>query len=246
MLFHAPSDVDQLMAGFTCHLFATRLRFKDAMRAVKEPSLDVTPQGFGYIEQDITDTKTTSVPMSKRTLKTALGHALGLSGVRWAEAWVAKRKAMGLDAHTDRCLLPAIDPADNSKFMKRRLRSHEYVRWLKGFLSKSRMWSPGAQELGSHSAKATLLSWSAKYGLDFGTRRALGYHVPLKNRVVQVYSRDYQAAPMRKLELVDSAVSDGEFRPDLPRSDMCKKRRREEALKGQDPDEVRSSWPICT
>ena len=175
--------------------------------------------------------------MSKRILKIAVGHVLGLSGVRWAEAWVAKRKAMGLDAHKDRCLLPAIDPADNSKFMKRRLRSHEYVRWLKGFLSKSRMWSPGAQDLGSHSAKATLLSWSAKYGLDFGTRRALGYHVPLKNRMVQVYSRDYQAAPMRKLELVESAVSDGEFRPDMPRSGMFKKRRREEGHKGPDPNE---------
>ena len=48
--------------------------------------------------------------MAKRTLKTAEGHALGLSGTKWAEAWVAKCKDMSLDAAKDRCLLPAVDP----------------------------------------------------------------------------------------------------------------------------------------
>ena len=53
------------------------------------------------------------------------------------------------------------------------------------------------------------MSWAAKFGIDRSTRRTLGYHCPAKDRMVEVYSRDTQAEPMRKLEALESALTHG-------------------------------------
>ena len=105
------------------------------------------------------------------------------------------------------------------------------------------------QRIGSHSGKVTLLSWCAKYGAEKGTRRALGYHVPLKDRSVRVYSRDYQAAPMRKLAVVLAAVSDGSFIPDETRSGRFRKRKSKELQNNEeeeDPDDDDSDMLILS
>ena len=50
----------------------------------------------------------------------------------------------------------------------------------------------------------------------------MGYHVPLKDKMVKVYSRDYQAGPLRKLEEVEAKIDSGEFDPDVTRSGRFK------------------------
>ena len=51
-----------------------------------------------------------------------------------------------------------------------------------------------------------------------------GYHVPPKDRMVKVYSRDYQAGPLRKLEEVEAKIDAGEFDPDVTRSGRFNKK----------------------
>ena len=90
--------------------------------------------------------------------------------------------------------------------------------WMREMLA-----SPGcppgpSQSIGTHSCKATLLSWCAKYGLPVADRRLLGYHTKPKDISVLEYSRDAQAGPLRKLVDVLSAIKEGQFQPDATRS----------------------------
>ena len=78
--------------------------------------------------------------------------------------------------------------------------------------------------IGTHSANATLLSWAAKYGLDRGVRRILGYHRPGKDQMANVYSRDAMATPLRRLQQVEEAIMTGEFNPDATRSGRFKRK----------------------
>ena len=82
--------------------------------------------------------------------------------------------------------------------------------------------STSGEQCGAHSGKSTTLSWCGKAHVPRGTIRALGYHVPLKDKMVKVYSRDYQAGPLRKLEEVEAKIDSGEFDPDVTRSGRFK------------------------
>ena len=68
-----------------------------------------------------------------------------------------------------------------------------------------------------HSAKATVLSWLAKYGVDEDSRTVLGHHVG-KNKMVATYSRDLQSGPLRKMMEVIVQIREGRFQPDLRRA----------------------------
>ena len=71
---------------------------------------------------------------------------------------------------------------------------------------------------GTHSAKATLLSWAAKAGLAPELRKLLGGHADAKDRTMHAYSRDVMARPLQELALLLSKVRSGEFAPDETRS----------------------------
>jgi hypothetical protein len=77
--------------------------------------------------------------------------------------------------------------------------------------------------VGSHSLKATVLSWVAKAGVLKEHRRVLGYHEDPGDRSVFGYSRDIFAVPLREMERVIEAISDGSFLPDESRSGYWKK-----------------------
>ena len=68
---------DQLTCGLASFLVATRLRFKDAQRVTEEPALDVVDGGYGFIEANLNDAKTTNASRAKRVAKIAGGHAQG-------------------------------------------------------------------------------------------------------------------------------------------------------------------------
>ena len=73
-------------------------------------------------------------------------------------------------------------------------------------------------EIGSHSLKATTLSWDAKKGLPQDTRRILGYHRLPGDRSVATYSRDELAGPLRLYQEMLKEISGGSFVPDASRS----------------------------
>ena len=71
---------------------------------------------------------------------------------------------------------------------------------------------------GTHSCKATVLSWAAKYGLDAGTRARLGYHSRGAGGTELIYARDSMSQPLREMNAVLDEVRNGTFRPDATRS----------------------------
>ena len=225
----APGDaVERLLAGFGVLLVALRVRFADAQRAREEPVLDLASDGWGFLELPVGRTKTTTAsrPQDVKASKVAVGHAQGFGGAPWARCWLDLRTSMHLDASRDGCLMRAFDA--KGALLPRRLRSHEFSRWLQNFL-KSKALSVSGQILGSHCGKVTALSWCAKFAVEPSARRALGYHVPNKDKMVQVYSRDYQAGPLRRLAEVEKAIDEGIFDPDATRSGRFYKVRDEAA-----------------
>ena len=78
------------------------------------------------------------------------------------------------------------------------------------------------QIVSSHSLKATLLSWAARYGLSPATRSLLGRHTSSLNETFAVYSRDLMVGPVAELQNVLDAISKGDFSPNLQRSNFFK------------------------
>ena len=67
---------------------------------------------------------------------------------------------------------------------------------------------------GTHSCKATALSWLSRGEVDLPTRRLLGYHAQEDERTPLVYSRDAMSGPVRALESVILQIHKREFLPD--------------------------------
>ena len=70
----------------------------------------------------------------------------------------------------------------------------------------------------SHSLKATLLAWCARYGLSPQSRSMLGRHSSCLAETFAIYSRDLVCAPVAELQGVVDAIHNGSFFPDDQRS----------------------------
>ena len=90
--------------------------------------------------------------------------------------------------------------------------------WLRNLLKNTV--TRGDVALGTHSCKATLLSWMSKRGLPHGPRRLLGYHVSKGDNSLVIYSRDAMASPLRLMCSMLKEVKNDLFRPDVTRSGM--------------------------
>ena len=91
--------------------------------------------------------------------------------------------------------------------------------WEKSILTKLGLCSTAdASTFGTHSAKATLLSWAAKADLSPHHRRLLGAHVDREEQSMLTYARDAMAGPLQKLGIVFAAVRERRFLPDVSRS----------------------------
>ena len=72
--------------------------------------------------------------------------------------------------------------------------------------------------IGTHSAKSTVLSWAAMCGVGKGTRRLLGGHAAQKDFSMLEYSRDALAEPLREVQRMYARIRAGTFIPDATRS----------------------------
>jgi hypothetical protein len=112
-------------------------------------------------------------------------------------------------------LAPGLDGTWSSK----RLTTADCTVWMRELmLTVADVERTRALGLGSHSLKATMLSWAAKFGMPAGPRRKLGGHVKPGDRSLVEYSRDEMAGPLRELDKVVEAVRLGIFLPDCTRS----------------------------
>ena len=71
---------------------------------------------------------------------------------------------------------------------------------------------------GAHSAKATLLSWAAKFSMHVEDRRLLGGHTDPNTKSALEFSRDALAGPLRSLEAMLVQVRLEKCKPDETRS----------------------------
>jgi hypothetical protein len=208
----APDGRTRVFCGFVCFCLHTRARWSDAQAVFEEPCLDADV----YIEARTARTKTSNVKHKRRRPLSLVGHAQGVSGVSWAEGWLAARRIEGLTVNHNVPLMPA--PSADGGWTTRPVDTEEAGVWLRQILSGAGVEDVALSNVGTHSLKATMLSWAGKAGLPANARRVLGYHAVPKDHSVQEYSRDEIAEPLRMLGALLVKIRDNEFDPDATRS----------------------------
>ena len=118
-------------------------------------------------------------------------------------------------------MLPS--PLRNGGWNRLPLTAEASTAWLRHLLLKSGTDKHELEHYGSHSLKATLLSWLSKRGVPREIRAALGYHAKAVDGTEVVYGRDNMSAPLRVMTSVIDEIVDGIFMPDETRSGMLKK-----------------------
>ena len=89
--------------------------------------------------------------------------------------------------------------------------------WLKAYVSSCDVPDEDVLEIGTHSCKATLLSWVAKWGMKEEYRRRLGGHARPGERSILEYSRDALSVPLERLDELLVGVRLKRFKPDSTR-----------------------------
>ena len=84
----------------------------------------------------------------------------GLTGAPWAKAWLELRRVVGLDAAEDQTLQPEL--LVDGTFGAARMKTSDVAASLRVFVMKTG-YEGNPLTFGAHSAKATLLSWAAKF-----------------------------------------------------------------------------------
>lgn len=207
---------ERVFLGFMLFIIHARTRFADAARVCNEPWLDLDSSGSGFIEVGATELKTGRGRARLRRVLPVVGHARGLTDSPWAEAWLALRADVGLDASLGGTLMPV--PLLGGGFGCSRMLSSEGCSWLRRLLPRVSPAFGDVSIYGTHSAKATLLSWMAKAGCSDHDRRLLGGHATQGDTSLLEYSRDALAGPLYRLHRVLRLVGNGTFNPDETRS----------------------------
>ena len=188
-----------------------RLRFGDSQCIEKEPVIDGE-----YLEAGTMMHKTDSMVGRARRLLPVAAPAMGINRGCWAAAFLEARRDAGLRAGVGRPFMPA--PLLGGGWSPGKLRTSEASTWLCELLQKYSLEVRRLDNVGSHSMKATALSWLAKAGVPEKTRRLLGYHVKPKDKSLIIYSRDALAGPLETLRDIVLKIALGEFSPDVTRS----------------------------
>lgn len=207
--------VREICRGHFLWLVHTRSRFGDSARVKIEPWLDLC-EGQGYIE---TYAKAGEYKTGHSLKKVGrrfpmVGWATGVSGVTWASAWLKLRSTAGCDAAEDKTLMQEV--LASGEFGEGRMTTQDGTLILRALLTASGIGDP--ESYGTHSAKATLLSWAAKAGLSKTDRKLLGGHTDSKDKSMEEYSRDVLAKPLNALGHLLELIRNGEFSPDATRS----------------------------
>ena len=213
-------DHATIIAGFVLWCVHTRQRVGDALRVTQEPTLD--PPGSGalaaFIETVAGKTKTGHLKRRRRRALPLVGCADGVSAIPWAAAWLDRRAAADLSAEADGTMQRA--PTGKHDWAIRPMTTEEVGHWVRDFAAAHCPPPVGSApgNLGSHSLKATILSWAAKAGMEEPHRRILGCHAKSGEKSVAEYARDEMAEPLRQTRLLFGWMRDGEFSPDADRS----------------------------
>ena len=172
---------DQLFAG--CALFCAygRARWSDAQHC-GDFNIDRDPQTgrCAFLEALVTIRKTVNLKGSEPMCLELVSPGQRVTEDDWIAQFMDARHQLQLDKRF--CFMPA--PDSNGKPTVRALDTDECGTWLEKLLT-----SRECLRTTSHSLKATVLSYCAKYGMSHEDRLALGGHSH-PYRLADVYGRD--------------------------------------------------------
>ena len=194
-----------------------RARFSDMLHMTDIVADEISVDGMvaGYIESKVTRSKSAYTTERKTMLPPMAAPLIGTSGRNWFRSWQKARLLCSVPKGTEMPLLP--QPAANG-WLKTPMSAAAGGDWLRKILMALRFSQTEVQNIGTHSCKATCLSWMAKAGVDLSCRRLLGYHVDPTTKTCLVYSRDAVSGPLRELDRVLKMIRALEFSPDSTRS----------------------------
>ena len=187
------------------------------MRIEKQPTLEGVGK-HAYSECGVLGLKTGQpIPV---TPPPVVATVHGVTEHRWAESWLRSRAHVQLDCHQDHGILSLV--TEDGAILKKQMSSECFAEHLRSAYDR---FVPVAADtrrsrLTSNSAKATALSWCAKYGLPVSTRRMLGSHKKNGDKIVLVCSRDALSEPLRQLDVVITQIRINKFHPDVGWSGM--------------------------
>ena len=209
---------DRIAAGFFCFTLYSRARYSDALSVVKINEDIVLRDGMvqGFLEAEASRSKTSTTLDKKTQFLPLTAPVKSVGSTDWVRVWMQLRRSEHLEAAEGKPLLPG--PQEGGTWSSIPLSASSAALWLRSLLDGTE--GPPIAEVGTHSLKATCLSWCSKYGMELSMRRALGYHHTAADRSVNTYARDAMAAPLRCLQEVITSIVEGKFFPDKTRSGM--------------------------
>ena len=218
------SAADRVAAGFFLFLIFGRARHSDG-QAAGELEFEHAGEGQafeGYVEARIERSRTSYTLERKTRFLPIVALMQGLGDRPWGLAWQQLLKDAGPRLGRGMHLLPAF--GEGGVWQEAPATPAYSAKWLRNLLYRHGFDIGLVKPLGTHSCKATALSWCAKYGIPRDVRSLLGYHSQGKGagNTDLVYGRDNQAEPLRQLQKVVRAIAAGSFDPDALRSGYFK------------------------
>ena len=194
--------VDRLGAGAMLICIYGRARWSD-LRFVHH--VEVEQRRNGALVLYTREHKTSEVGLRREQYLPLVVPWEGVVSEDWLSIFLKVYEECGLNIQRVPLgpLVPA--PKVGGGFCARPLSAQEASKWLKLLLAGL----PMADQVRSHSLKATLLNWSARAGLDKEIRAVLGHHSSALHGSDIVYSRELQTRPLRKLQMLLKSIRIG-------------------------------------
>ena len=242
-------STDRALVGYLLFCLYGRCRNSD-LQAIHTLELDYNDSG-GFVIITTSHHKSGRMASLKTKLLPIVIPARGVDGTVWPQDALEAMQDAGcvFKNPIDGPFMRA--PANGfGDFMKRGLRASETSSALRKFLNLDEP-MPGSdtEVVSSHSLKATLLAWCARYGLSPQTRSMLGRHSSCLAETFAIYSRDLVCAPVAELQGVIDAVHKGSFFPDDQRSGFFKAPRDtmpQSSTVKIEPDDVAHCESVCS
>ena len=234
-------STDVVMAGFALFMVYARARHSDAQHvcALRFTLAEGGSLPAGFVDAEVKKTKTSFTVERKTKFLPMLAPARGLSGRCWASGWQEALDKEGIVPAEGRPLMPS--PRSGGGWNAVPQSAQASGLWLRALLDDN-SGDDFLLEVGTHSAKATCLSWLNKKGADRDVVALLGYHATRQAGIGTeiVYARDAMAHPLRVLQALIDEVRELSFRPDEMRGLMTAEERVAAGI-GDAPEECGSS-----
>lgn len=213
------ADYDKALYGYVLVAIYGRCRHSD-LAFIEDVILDVV-DSIGFCEIRTAFHKNSRSAVQKATLLPIVMPALGVDGKIWTHAVQSAFNRVGLtfEGYVGGPLLRPPSRSSSKSLCKRGITSTEITNLLRlCFDNGDHDVTSDSPRVSSHSLKATALSWAAKFGVSQPDQAILGRHSSMSCESSTVYSRDASIRAVSSLTEVITAIHQGRFHPDAPRS----------------------------